>query len=97
MVYQVFIFHVLTKKTILNEIKKLKISKAVQHSDIPVKILKENSDFFVEYIYLQFNEAVGSSKFADFFKYADITAGFKQGLRNQANNYRPISISIFQE
>ena len=87
-----FYFSHIDKKTVLNEIKKLKLSKAVQDSDIPVKILKENSDFFAEYIYLQFNEAVDSSKFADFFKYADITAGFKQGLRNQANNYRPISI-----
>ena len=87
-----FYFSRIDKKTVLNEIKKLKLSKAVQDSDIPVKILKENSDFFAEYIYLQFNEAVDSSKFADFFKYADITAGFKQGLRNQANNYRPISI-----
>ena len=32
---------------------------------MPVKILKENSDFFVDYIHLQFNEAVDSSKFAD--------------------------------
>ena len=87
-----FYFSRFDKKTVLNEIKKLKLSKAVQDSDIPVKILKENSDFFAEYIYLRFNEAVDSSKFADFFKYPDITASFKQGLRNQANNYRPISI-----
>ena len=87
-----FYFSHIDKKTVLDEIKKLKLSKAVQDSDIPVKVLKENSDFFAEYIYLQFNEAVISSKFADFFKYEDITTGFKQGLRNQANNYRPISI-----
>ena len=87
-----FNFSRIDKKTVLNEIKKLKLSKAAQDSDIPVKILKENSDFFAEYIYLRFNEAVDSSKFADFFKYVDITAGFKQGLQNQANNYRPISI-----
>ena len=61
-----FYFSRIDKKTVLNEIKKLKLSKAVQDSDIPVKILKENSDFFAEYIYLQFNEAVDSSKFADF-------------------------------
>ena len=61
-----FYFPHIDKKTVLNEIKKLKLRKAVQDSDIPVKILKENSDFFAEYIYLQLNEAVDSSKFADF-------------------------------
>ena len=49
------------------EIKNLNLNKAVYDSDIPVKILKENADFFADYIYLQFNEAVDSSKFADFF------------------------------
>ena len=48
----------------------------MQDSDIPVKILKENADFFADYIYLQFNEAVDSSKFADFFKSADIAVAF---------------------
>ena len=70
----------------------LNANKAVQDSDIPVKILKENADFFADYIYLQFNEAVDSSKFADFFKSADISAAFKQGSRNKKENYRPISI-----
>ena len=35
------------KKTVLKEIKKLNLNKAVQDSDIPVKILKENADFFL--------------------------------------------------
>ena len=91
-----FHFSHIDKKTVLKEIKKLKLSKAVQDSDIPVKILTENADFFAEHIYLQFNETVDSSKLADFFKYADITAAFKQGSRNQANNYRPISKNIFK-
>ena len=50
------------------------------------------ADFFADYIYLQFNEAVDSLKFADFFKSADISAAFKQGSRNKKENYRPISI-----
>ena len=35
---------------------------------------------------------VASSKFADFFKSADISAEFKQDSRNKKENYRPISI-----
>ena len=62
-----FYFAHVEKNTVLKEIKKLNLNKAVQDSDIPVKILKENADFFADYIYLQFNGAVDSSKFADFF------------------------------
>ena len=32
--------------------KKLNVNNAVQDSGIPVKILKENADFFAEYTYL---------------------------------------------
>ena len=81
-----FYFSHVDKNTVLKEIKKLNLNKAVQDSDIPVKILKENADFFADYIYLQFNEAVDSSKFADFFKSADISAAFKQGSRNKKEN-----------
>ena len=73
-----FYFSHVDKNTVLKEIKKLNLNKAVQDSDIPVKILKENADFFADYIYLQFNEAVDSSKFADFFKSADITVAFSK-------------------
>ena len=83
-----FYFAHVEKNTVLKEIKKVNLNKTVQDSDIPVKILKENANFF----YLQFNEAVDSSKFADFFKSADISAAFKQGSRNKKENYRPISI-----
>ena len=87
-----FYFSHVDKNTVLKEIKKLNLNKAVQDSDIPVKVLKENADFFADYIYLQFNEAVDSSKFSDFFKSSDISAAFKQGSRNKKENYRPISI-----
>ena len=49
----------------------------MQDSGIPLKILKENAFFFAYYIYLQFNEAVDSSKFAGFLKSADILAAFE--------------------
>ena len=87
-----FYFSHVDKNTVLKEIKKLNLNKAVQDSDIPVKILKENTDFFADYIYLQFNEAVDSSKFADFLKPANISVAFKHGLRNKKENYKPVSI-----
>ena len=72
--------------------RKLKSNKAVQDIDISVKMLQENAQFFVEYIYLQHNEAIRSSSFANFFKFANIAAAFKQSSRNQKNNYRAIII-----
>ena len=70
----------------------IKSNKAVQNTDITVKVFKYNAEFFAEYIYLQYNEAVRSSNFPNCFKFANITAAFKQNSRNQKNNYRPISI-----
>ena len=87
-----FYFSRVDKNTVLKETEKLNLNKAVQDSDIPVKILKENADFFPDYIYLQFHKAVDSSKFADFFTSAYISAAFKQGSRNKKENYRPTSI-----
>ena len=64
----------------------------MQDTDIPVKILKENAEYFAEYICLQFNEAICAAKFPASFRLANITPVFKQGSRNQRENYRPISI-----
>ena len=88
-----FYFSQVDKTTVLKEIWKLKINKAVQESiNIPVKILKENAEYFAEYIYLHFNEAICASKFPASFKLVNITPVVKQASRNQKENYRPISI-----
>ena len=79
-----FYFSHADKSTVLKEIKKLNLNKAVQDSDITVKILK-NDDFFADYIYHKCNEVADSSKFADFFKSADISAAFKEDSRNKGS------------
>ena len=70
-------------------------------TDISVKMLQENAQFFAKYIYLQYNEALRSSNFANFFKFANIAAAIKQGSRNQKDNYRsmvilPLISNIFE-
>ena len=85
-------FSQVDKNTVLKEITKLSLNKSVQDTDIPVKILKENTDYFAEHICLQFNETICSSKFPASLKFANVTPVFKQGSRNQKDNYRPISI-----
>ena len=67
-------------------------NRAVQDTDIPVKVLKENANFFAEQITLQFNEGICSSKYIEFFKLVNITSTFKQDSRNLKDNYRPKSI-----
>ena len=45
-----FSFKCIDRKKIFNELQKLKIKKACQGSDIPVKIIKENIDIITDFI-----------------------------------------------
>ena len=66
--------------------------KASQDTDLPVKTLKENADYFAEVICIQFNDSANSSKFPSFFKCVNITPIFKNESRNHKTNYRTVSI-----
>ena len=68
-----FNFSCIDKNTVLKEIRGLSTTKASQDNDLPVKILKENADYFAEFICIQFNDSVNSSKFPSSFKCANIT------------------------
>ena len=87
-----FNFSCIDKNTVLKEIRGLSTTKASQDNDLPVKILKENADYFAEFICIQFNDSVNSSKFPSSFKCANITPFFKNESRNHKTNYRPVSI-----
>ena len=88
-----FNFSCIDKNTVLKEISGLSTIKASQDTNIPVIILKENADYFAEYISIQCNDSVNSSKFPFSFKCANITPIFKSEPRNHKTNYRPVSIS----
>ena len=66
--------------------------KATQNTDIPVRILKQNSDIFGNYICDFFNECVDKGVFPSILKNANITPVFKKGFRGSKDNYRPVSI-----
>ena len=87
-----FYFSPNDKNIVHEEIRKLKSNKAVQDTDIPVKILKDNPECFAGYIYVQYNEAIRSSNFSNCFKFLNIATAFKQGSRNEKNNYKPINV-----
>ena len=87
-----FYISVVDKNTVLKEIRKLRVKKAIQNTDIPVKALKENKEVFAEQTYLQFNEDISASQIPASFKFANITPTFKQDSRSLEDNYRPTSI-----
>ena len=89
--FQILIF-LASIKIQLKEIRCLSTTKASQDTDLPVKILKENTDYFAEFICIQFNDSVNSSKFPFSFKCGNITPFFKNESRNHITNYRPVSI-----
>ena len=50
-----FSFSTVEKIGVIREIKNLSKKKAIQDDDIPVEILKENVNFFAEYIHIFYN------------------------------------------
>ena len=87
-----FSFSFVTKKRILNELRKLNPKKACQESDIPVKIIKENLDIVSNFVHKNFNNSLLSSNFPFHLKNATITPIFKKKDRDNVENYRPVSI-----
>ena len=53
-----FNFSCIDKNTVLKEIRGLSSTKASQDTDLPVKTLKENADYFAEFTCIQFNDSV---------------------------------------
>ena len=92
--YQTVPFHFshIDKKTVLKIIRSLSNNKAYQETDFPVRVVKENAEYFPEITCSQFNESINSSKFPLSFKLANATPVFKNESRNHKNNYRPVSI-----
>ena len=69
------------------EIRKLDPRKAIQNTDIPVRILKQNADIFGNYICDLFNECLGEGTFPYILKNANITLVFKKRFRGSKDNY----------
>ena len=80
-----------SKEHFLEEIKMLDFSKAIQKSDIPVKLIKENIDRFAEILCKYFNESLEKSIFPDYLKLTNVTP-VQNGCTYLKNNYRPLSI-----
>ena len=86
-----FSFKLVTIEDICKEIRALDALKATQSDDIPIKIIKDNSDIFSRF-QVNFNNAVKTSAFPEQLDYADVKPIFEKDSLTDEKNYRPISI-----
>ena len=82
-----FYLRELEKEEIQKEIHNLNNDKASQHSDIPIKIIRSNSDIFSDFLYVSINSSIKSSLFPSCLKKVDITPIYKKGKRDLKDNY----------
>ena len=87
-----FSFHEVNNEKIAKEIRRLNKNKASQKSDIPIRIMKENANIFAEFLCETVNSAIKSSNFHNGLKLADITPLHKKGMKDNKENYRPVSV-----
>ena len=73
-----FFFSVVEKENIIKELQKLNLKNLTQEADIPVKVLKDNKEFFAGYFQMFFDGAITSSKFPSSLKMAYVKAVFKK-------------------
>ena len=59
----IFFFTKSSYEDVLKEIQNLDVSKACQDTDVPTKIAKANSDFFSNFIYQSFSDAIDNDMF----------------------------------
>ena len=88
----IFSFTTVQYDDVLRKIKNLNVSKASQQSDIPTKILIENSEYFSLYFHKNINFCLEQSVFPHVLKLADVAPIYKKKSKASKDNYRPVSI-----
>ena len=69
------------------------MNKAIQNTDIPNKLIKENSDIFADCIFENLNNSISQLVFPSALKLANITPVHKKDSKSKKDHYRPISVS----
>ena len=73
----------------------LDVSKAIQESDILVKIIKANENSSAEAIFFNSNKSLENGKFPNYLKLANITSVFKKGTRTSKKPIEQLVSSLF--
>ena len=79
-------------KSVIKEIGNLNESKASPIESIPAKILKDIYDTIAPKIVIDFNSSIMTGIFPQNQKLADVTPVFKNNVKQNKGNYRPVSI-----
>ena len=87
-----FNFSNVEKKEIFQEIVCLDASKVCQDTDIPTKIIKDNTDIFTDFVHPSINASVNSGDLPSFPKLVNAIPVFKKDCKNSKDIYRPLSI-----
>ena len=76
----------------IQNIIKMLANKKCSINDISVESIKDNSDLFAPAIKILYNQSIETGIFPDIFKHSIIVPIYKNGLKSEINNYRPISL-----
>ncbi|CAB3982361.1 Hypothetical predicted protein [Paramuricea clavata] len=82
----------ITSKDVQEIIDKLSNNKAIGSDGISVKLLKLIAPVFCEPLTKLLNYSIATNTFPSAWKMARVTPLYKDGERDQSNNYRPISV-----
>ena len=80
------------QKDILKRTKRVEENEVTQNTDIPTKLIKENSDIFADFILENLNDSIYQSVLTSVLKLANITPVHKKDFKSKKDHYRPISI-----
>ena len=82
-----------TEERVMKLIDNLNPNKSIGPDDVHARIIKELKEYLAEPLAYLFNSTLRHGKLPHDWKCANISAIFKKGSRNLAENYRPISLT----
>ena len=85
-----FSFSFASYSDIEQQLENLDPTKTSQDTDILTRILKENSELFVQFALKNYNEVVTTSAFSNILKHATVRLVYQKDPRNEVQNYRPV-------
>ena len=89
---KVFLFKYFSFEDVEREINNISSKKATSKRDIPIKILKWNSDIIAPVLTECYNQNIKNSTFPNELKNAAISPLCKKKDPRDRSNYRPVSI-----
>ena len=89
-----FSFRNIQKEFLISVIDSLDSSKTCQKQDIPIKVIKNNSDIFSNILFESINHCFSTSCFPDELKHSEVIPIHKKDSKLDKANYRPVSILL---